>query len=1080
MLGIAYWGVGGAKDGATAMSTQRDLEGSIRALEAQRGSLGNAVVDTAITALREKIHPSPASLGERKLVTIVFADISGFTRMSETRDPEEVRDLVTAAFDVLVPIIERYGGIVDKFIGDAVMALFGAKLAREDDARRALLAALDMRTAFGAFVQKSGLELGIHFGINSGTVVTGRVGASGSGAFSVMGDAVNLAARLEDLSEIGEILVGATTRDLAGDDFAFDARQPVPLKGKENPVPVFALLRREAATGARRLKAPLIGRAKESAALAEALTRVQSGDAAAICVVGEAGTGKSRLVAEARRTAPEGIGWLQVRSASHDQGIGFGALRMLVHALLHLRPDTSAEILVEALRVSVAMYFPPEEQEEAFELLALIAGIAEGTTASVANVASDLVERRLAGIFCRWIETLGDEQPLAIVWEDLHWADRSSLRVLGLMAREHLPRRSLQVLCFRPSPELLVGVATSGTAVIELDPLSRDDSVELFGALVQPGDLSEEVIATILARAEGNPFFLEEIIQSLIDSEAMIVDDGRIIATAKLNSQSIPSTLQGVLMARLDQLQPNEKQVLQTASVLGRIFEPPVLKGLLSNDDRVRAGLMAVLESLQTLDLIRRHEAIDAEEGRYKFKHALTQEVAYNSVLLVSRRKLHGAAANLLATLASQAVDAAPLIAWHFENSDQPQRAVPYLRVAAEASARAHASREAVAYYRRIAALAPVLSGEPEGAAAFGQASGAMGVLLQVTGRSASALEALDHALGLVTANDQLQRASLLRRSGLAWMTSREAERALELYEQAEVILSEVADNSTEWWNEWIELRLDRVWALTWMGKVREALHLMQDGRVAINEHGNLGQRVRLEDRILTARLFREAEHPTEEAISQGRATLAMAEEWGEPRVIAMANFTLGYGLTFKRELVGACAHLEEAVRISTHIGDVEYEVAARALHGIASRMAGNLEAVAAGAGATIEAARNAGMRSYVAIGLANRAWAELLNGNCELARTDAAEAAEIWTTELWRIGWLAHWPLLAIALLENDATSVRRHAKAMLSPMQYDMGPQVMEALRDGYDWALAGEDNLAMQAFRRGCEPARALGCI
>lgn len=1062
------------------MTAAGGLEASIQALEAQRHLLGDTVVDTAIAALREKMRPTTATLGERKLVTIVFADISGFTRMSETRDPEGVRDLITAAFDVLVPVIERYGGVVDKFIGDAVMALFGARIAREDDARRALLAALDMRTAFDAFVARTDLDLGIHFGINSGAVVTGRVGASGSGAFSVMGDAVNLAARLEDLSETGEILVGATTRHLAGEGFAFDERQPVALKGKEHPVSVFALLGRSAASGAGRLQAPLIGRAKESAALAKAVGRVAAGDAAAICVVGQAGTGKSRLVAEARRAAPEDMTWLQVRSVSHDQGIGFGALRTLVLTRLRLTPDTSSEILVDAIRTSVAMRFPEGEHDEAAGLLALVGGVADAAETMMTGATNDLVERRLAALMGRWIEPLPCEPPLVIVWEDLHWADRSSLRVLGLMAREHLPRRSLQILCFRPSHELLAGVTTNGTELVELEPLSGEDSVALIEALVKAANLSDEVVATILARAEGNPFFLEEIIQSLIDSGCITVNDGRVIASTDFDSASIPDTIQGVLMARIDQLQPSEKRVLQTASVLGRIFQPPVLEGLLGEDDGLRAGLIAVLDSLQTLDLVRRYDAIDAGEGRYKFKHALTQEVAYNSVLLATRRKLHGAAANLLATIAPQTADAAPLIAWHFENSELPQRAAPYLRVAAETSARAHASREAVAYYRRIVALAPSLSSEPGGSATLAHAYGAMGRLLQVAGRSSSALECLDQALSLVPEQDRVQRATLLRRSGLAWMTGRDAERALTLYHQAEAMLGSHADGTTEWWDEWIELRLDRVWALTWLGRVRDALHLMHDGRAAIAEHGSLGQRVRLEDRILTARLFREAEHPTEEAIAQGRANLVMAQQWGVARVVAIAHFTLGYGLTFKRELSPARTHLEEAVRISTHIGDVEYEVAARALHGIASRMAGDVEAVAAGAPSTIDAARGAGMRSYVAIGLANRAWAALRRGEREEARTCAAEAAEIWTTELWRIGWLAHWPLLAIALAENDSASAQEHAAAMLAPKQYDMGAEVMAALREGLALALAGEEDQALLAFQRGCQPARALGCI
>lgn len=1065
------------------MTPDDKLEASIRALQAQRATLGD-VVDTAIAALREQHGASPASadpFGERKLVTIMFADISGFTQMSETRDPEEVRDLITAAFDVLVPVIERYGGIVDKFIGDAVMALFGAKVAREDDVRRALLAALDMRTAFDAFVAGSGLELGIHFGINTGTVVTGHVGASGAGAFSVMGDAVNLAARLEDLSDPGEILVGPNTRDLSGGGFAFDERPAVLLKGKKDPVPVSALLGRQEASTSRRLQAPLIGRERESAAVAAMLDRAVTGEACAIGIMGEAGTGKSRLVAEARLRSPPNVRWLQVRSVSHDQSHGFGALRSLVRAVPGLTPDAPVELQAQAIRARIAPRFDDTACDDAFAQLALLAGIEDGETPRMPGGAEDLLEQRVADTLSRWLEPLDGESPLAIVWEDLHWADRSSLRVLGLMARDRLPRGCLQILCFRPLKELQVAFAGNESALIELEQLSPAESTALIASLVEAASLGDEVIATILERADGNPFFLEEIIQSLIDSGALALSGGQVVPTANLDVGSIPATLQGVLMARLDQLLPREKHVLQTASVLGRIFEPPLLDALLVEDKRLGAGLLAILESLQTLDLVRRNESAGVSDGRYKFKHALTQEVAYQSVLVATRRKLHRAAANILASPTEVRADVLPLIAYHFENSDQPSLAVPWLTKAAEASARAHAPREAVGYYRRIVAKSSLLAKQPgRGAAVLANAYEAMGDLLLVGGRQAKALECLAHALKLVPESDALHRAAILRRSGLAWMSRRDAAQAVEFYVRAEELLDLVADRTQDWWSEWIELRLDLAWARSWLGENREALQLLHSGAEDIERHGNLGQRARYRDKMIAAQLFREAAHPSEATIAAAREALAMAREWGEPRGLSMAHFTLGYGLVFRRQFAEAQAELHEALRIALHVGDVEYEVVNRALLGIVQRMAGDIEAVEGGVAQTIESARTASMFSYAAMGQANRAWAELRRGRPDEARTAAEEAAEIWTRETWRVVWLAHWPLLSLALDAQDAAAARLHAKAMLAPLQYDMGPEVTTALRDGCEWAIAGEEELALTAFARAVEPARALGFL
>ena len=1070
------------------MSKESEIEASIRALEAQRSVLGDTIVDTAISALRER-QAKPANplatVGERKLVTIVFADISGFTRMSETRDPEEVRELITQAFDVLVPVIERYGGIVDKFIGDAVMALFGAKVAREDDARRALLAALDMRDAFDAFVARTGLDLGIHFGINSGTVVTGSVGATSGGAFSVMGDAVNLAARLEDLSETGEILIGPTTRDLGGEGFAFEARPVAKLKGKKDPVPVFALLGRQEAPASQRLRAPLIGREREAAVIAAALARAQQGQAASICIIGEAGTGKSRLVAEARTRSPNETQWVQVRSVSHDQAIGFGALRTAVHTIagLSVGVGASAEATAQAIRNRLEPRFQEDEWADVFAQLGMLAGLEETSAeTAVGGVASDLLEQRLAETLRRWFEPLASEAPLAIVWEDLHWADRSSLLVLERMFPDHLPKRCLQILCFRPVEELRAAIAGSGAELIKLEPLSADDSAALVSALVKTARLGADVIATILARAEGNPFFLEEIIQSLMDAGDLALVEGQILVKSTLEARSIPTTLQGVLMARIDQLNPSEKQVLQTASVIGRIFEPPLLGALLVEDARLLSALEELLKSLYGLDLVRPIEATAASDGSYKFKHALTQEVAYHSVLLATRRKLHRAAAAVLATATeARTEDASTLVAYHFENSDQPALAIPYLKSAAQASARAHAPREAVALYRRIVALAPILAAQSDGGAAvLAQAYEAMGDLLRLNGRLQQALECFDRALELVPTDHGLHRAGLVRRSGLAWMTQRDAGHAFELYLQAEALLEGAGERTDEWWGEWLDLHLDRVWAQTWLGQNREAFELMRTSAADFETHGTIGQRAQFYDQMLRAQLLREAAHPSDDTIAKARQALEMAREWGELRAIGMSHFALGHALTFRRELSEARSVLQEAVRIAVHIGDVEYEVASRAGLGIVARMGGDVNAVEESMPQVVATARAGSMNAYVAVGLANQAWAAQRRGQLPEARAAATEAAKIWTKEPWRILWLAHWPLLAIALNEGDSAAAKFHAKAMLAPIQYDMGSEITTFLREGCEWENAGDENRALVEFARARHPAEVMGFV
>ncbi len=288
------------------------LEAALAALEAQRAVLGDTVVEAALVSMREKLAAlsSPPQAGgtegglqgERKLVTVMFADISGFTGLAETMDPEAVRDLMNGCFERLVPVVEKYEGTVDKFIGDEIMALFGAPVAHENDPERALRAALEMIDALAEFNADRGTDLGVHFGINTGLVIAGGIGTGERQEYSVMGDAVNLAARLEDASERGKILVGPDTHRLTAPLFEFETLEPIQVKGKVEPVPVYRLLAAKAVPGRVRgiagLESPLVGREAEFRALQEAIERLRTGVGGIVTIVGEAGLGKSRLVAE--------------------------------------------------------------------------------------------------------------------------------------------------------------------------------------------------------------------------------------------------------------------------------------------------------------------------------------------------------------------------------------------------------------------------------------------------------------------------------------------------------------------------------------------------------------------------------------------------------------------------------------------------------------------------------------------------------------------------------------------------------------------------------------------------------------
>jgi class 3 adenylate cyclase len=328
------------------MTERQEIEQAIIGLEAQRALLGNAVVETSMAALRKQLaeldrsETLPLALkGERKQVTVMFADISGFTAMSEKLDPEEVRSMINACFEGLGAVIDQYGGHIDKFIGDEIMALFGAPAAHENDPERALRAALDMMTALAAFNAEHAARipkpLALHFGINSGLAIAGGIGTRQRQDYSVMGDTVNLAARLEDLSEAGEILVGEDTYRLTAPLFEFEAIKPVMLKGKEKPVKVYRLLKAKAAPGRLRgiegLSSPMVGRERELALALETLGNFQKGQGGVITVIGDAGLGKSRLISElSDRCCQNGqADWAEGRALSYGENARYLIVRDL-------------------------------------------------------------------------------------------------------------------------------------------------------------------------------------------------------------------------------------------------------------------------------------------------------------------------------------------------------------------------------------------------------------------------------------------------------------------------------------------------------------------------------------------------------------------------------------------------------------------------------------------------------------------------------------------------------------------------------------------------------------------------------
>lgn len=711
---------------------RQDIEQAIAALQAQRSMLGDPVVDASLAALRHQLagpahqHISNSALrGERKQVTVMFADISGFTAMSEKLDPEEVRSTINACFERLGAAIDRYGGHIDKFIGDEIMALFGAPLAHENDPERALRAALDMMTALADFNREHAGQLpkplALHFGINSGLVIAGGIGTAQRQDYSVMGDTVNLAARLEDLSEAGEILVGEATYRRTAPMFEFEALPPVTVKGKARPVQVYRLLKTKTVRagqvrGIEGLSSPLVGRTQEMALLKAALQKFYQADGSIITVTGEAGLGKSRLVQELEAMCRYNDGsarWAFGRALSHADSASYLAARDMLRGILEIAPEAAPAEVATSLRHQLQASLPVQA-DDLFAYLGYLLDVP--LTDAERQQLKYLDGRKLHQLVIQaageLIAAKSRQTPLVLVWEDLHWADPSSLELLEELLPLTHKHALLLVLVYRPP------VATSRMAqfhqnlttafmpqhlCIDLPPLTPAESTELLHNLLGQTALPQPVVNKIVAKAEGNPFYLEEVIRSLLDSGALLpAEDGRgWTVAANLEQISLPDTLQGIIMARIDQLEPPAKRSLQVAAVIGRTFSTQILEQVLRRlPDEPAVNLSAHLLNLENSNLIARRQ----NGAEAAFLHVFTQESVYNSLLRSDRRQIHQQVGEALEHLMPGDADTLLRLGYHFEQGQDRPRALAYLRRAAMHAAATYANHEANALFKRALA----------------------------------------------------------------------------------------------------------------------------------------------------------------------------------------------------------------------------------------------------------------------------------------------------------------------------------------------------------------------------------------
>jgi class 3 adenylate cyclase len=617
----------------------------------------------------------PPPREERKVVTVLFTDLVGFTSRSEQLDPEDVRAMLSPYYLRLRREIERHGGTVEKFIGDAVMAAFGAPVAHEDDAERAVRAALAIREAIEELnAGREGSELAIRTGVNTGEALVALGARPSEGEGMVSGDVVNTAARLQAAAPVGGILVGETTYRATRHAIEYREAEPVEAKGKAEPVPVWEAVDARARFGVdveeRPAGAPaLVGRERELGVLADALERCRTDETAQlVTLVGVPGIGKSRIVAELFRivdAAPDLVGWRQGRSLPYGETQSFWALSEIVKAQAGILESDGTEAAAAKLAAAVQAAVPDERErawvERHLQPLVGVAGAVDST--------SD----RGGEAFAAWrrlFEGLAEQRPLILVFEDLHWADEGLLDFVDHLAEWVTTVPLLLVATARP--ELLDrrpgwGGGKRNASTVSIAPLTEAEISRLLADLLEQALLPADVQSQVLARASGNPLYAEEYVR-MLQERGFLRRSGGGWRLARADDLPLPETVQGMIAARLDALPPTEKELVQDAAVLGKVFWPSALAAF---GGREPADLLASLHALERRDFVRRdRRSTVGNEQQYAFLHVLVRDVAYGQIPRSARADKHRAAAAWIEALSpDRAEDRAEMLAHHYRSA---------------------------------------------------------------------------------------------------------------------------------------------------------------------------------------------------------------------------------------------------------------------------------------------------------------------------------------------------------------------------------------------------------------------------
>ena len=744
----------------------------------------------------------PATRSERRVVTILFADIKGSTALAEKLDPEEWTEIMNITFDRMTRAVVRYDGTVARLMGDAILALFGAPHAHEDDPYRAVRAAADMLEELRPYQEEIRAQMrrkghspepndfDLRIGINTGLAIVGEVGTRPFVEYTAMGDAVNVAARLEQAAAPGTVLLSQDTYRLVSHQVDVSAPGSIQAKGKSEALRTYQLIRvietEQSVKGISTLAAPMIGRADELNRLQQAVSVLLQGYGGIVSLIGEAGLGKSRLISELHALAQaQNVGWVEAVSLSFETSQPYGLLKRLLQRVLAFSPEDASTVVREKIEAA-AECVPSDDREIVIRALLALFAVRDVGAKALPN-AEALQRELIEGVRLFWTHRVSGT-PTILVLDDLHWADPASVDVI-LYLMDLVEALPLLFLCvYRPerqSPAWKFKKHVDGTypnrhETVYLHPLTAQESNVLVTHLLNNADLDVATLGLILEKSEGNPFFVEEIVHELVEKGSLVYQpDGQSWQlAADFKTIDIPESLEALLIARLDRLNAETRRTAQLAAVIGRTFYYRVLQLVGQKTDQLDDDLQV----LQRNGLIL--EASRQPELEFMFRHVLTQEAAYNTILLSQRRRFHQQTGEVMERLfADRLEEHAPLLAHHFMRAGDALRAFRYFSMAGDSAARLYANLEAILHYSR--ALESMSELDPPDPAARMHLLRGRGLALETQGRFDDARNDLEQALSIAKEN-RMQREEwrCLLDLGMLW-ASRDYAESAEMFQQA-------------------------------------------------------------------------------------------------------------------------------------------------------------------------------------------------------------------------------------------------------------------------------------------------------